>query len=373
MMIHPTRSSMLLIGSWCFLLSIVAASADDKTTAQPGASLLDSPVPTMVQILEMAAMTEANQGLVKLDDVVTKESVDLVLAYMTAHQEMFKRTFKAIQQYGMQEQRAARAAQAELQALLPKLEAEGKKLDEAQQQTAIAHLTAKKMNELGAPPEYEFPVGKVKLTMQDGDCGQPQYMLAPIMTLEIDSPGGSIQDGMRLINKMHDLQKQGVLIKTVCVGQCASMGAAILAAGSKGLREAKPLSRIMLHSAAYGLQGKTSDILGSISTLEDWLDEFYKLIASYTDLSAETLLEFFGEDDVWLEPKYAAAIGLIDIFDGSPADKEKLLAEIDSLPGNTPEAIKREIRELRKKAAALSEQLTVCRIKKARESAKSGS
>lgn len=73
----------------------------------------------------------------------------------------------------------------------------------------------------------------------------------------INSPGGSVTAGLAIYDTMQYVRPQ---ISTVCVGQAASMGAVLLAAGAKGKRYALPHSRIMIHQPLGGFQGQAADI-----------------------------------------------------------------------------------------------------------------
>jgi ATP-dependent Clp protease protease subunit len=73
----------------------------------------------------------------------------------------------------------------------------------------------------------------------------------------INSPGGSITAGMAIYDTMQFIRPD---VTTICVGQCASMGALLLAAGAKGKRFALPNSRILIHQPSGGSQGQATDI-----------------------------------------------------------------------------------------------------------------
>jgi ATP-dependent Clp protease, protease subunit len=77
------------------------------------------------------------------------------------------------------------------------------------------------------------------------------------ITLYINSPGGSITAGLAIYDTMQYVRAP---VATVCIGLAASMGAWILAAGTKGLRRALPNSRIMIHQPSSGVRGQVSDI-----------------------------------------------------------------------------------------------------------------
>ena len=73
----------------------------------------------------------------------------------------------------------------------------------------------------------------------------------------INSPGGSITDGLAIIDTMNFIKCD---VSTICIGQCASMGALLLASGTKGKRFALPNSRILIHQPLGGAEGQASDI-----------------------------------------------------------------------------------------------------------------
>jgi len=77
------------------------------------------------------------------------------------------------------------------------------------------------------------------------------------INIYINSPGGSITAGMAIYDTMQFIKND---VTTICVGQCASMGALLLAAGSKGKRFALPNSRILIHQPSGGVQGQATDV-----------------------------------------------------------------------------------------------------------------
>ncbi|MDQ4122432.1 MAG: ATP-dependent Clp endopeptidase proteolytic subunit ClpP [Acidobacteriota bacterium] len=77
------------------------------------------------------------------------------------------------------------------------------------------------------------------------------------INIYINSPGGSITAGMAIYDTMQFIKND---VTTICVGQCASMGALLLAAGTKGKRFALPNSRILIHQPSGGVQGQATDV-----------------------------------------------------------------------------------------------------------------
>ncbi len=130
------------------------------------------------------------------------------------------------------------------------------------------------------------------------------------ISLYINSPGGSVTAGMAIYDTMQFIKPD---VSTLCIGQAASMGALLLAAGEKGKRFCLPNSRLMIHQPLGGFQGQASDIeihAKEILFLKEKLNQILathtgqslKKIASDTDrdnfLSAEQSLEYGMVDQV---------------------------------------------------------------------------
>ncbi len=75
--------------------------------------------------------------------------------------------------------------------------------------------------------------------------------------LYINSPGGSVSDGLAIFDTMNYIKPD---VSTICIGQAASMGAVLLSAGAKGKRYAVPNARVMIHQVMGGAQGQATDI-----------------------------------------------------------------------------------------------------------------
>ena len=97
------------------------------------------------------------------------------------------------------------------------------------------------------------------------------------ISLYINSPGGSVTDGMAIYDTMNFLQCD---IVTYCVGQAASMATLLLAAGTKGKRYALPNSRVMMHQPTGGATGQTSDISIAAKEILRWRARMNELISS---------------------------------------------------------------------------------------------
>lgn len=128
------------------------------------------------------------------------------------------------------------------------------------------------------------------------------------ISLYINSPGGSVTDGMAIYDTMNFLQCDVV---TYCVGQAASMATLLLAAGTKGKRYALPNSRVMMHQPTGGATGQTSDISIAAKEILRWREQMNKLIASHTNKTAEEVA-IDSDRDFYLTAQDALEYGLVD-------------------------------------------------------------
>ena len=124
----------------------------------------------------------------------------------------------------------------------------------------------------------------------------------------INSPGGSVSAGLAIYDTMQFVKPD---VSTLCVGQAASMGALLLAAGAKGKRFALPNSRVMIHQPMGGFQGQASDIeihAKEILFLKARLNE---ILAKHTDQKIETI-EKDTDRDNFLSATQAVSYGIVD-------------------------------------------------------------
>jgi ATP-dependent Clp protease protease subunit len=135
------------------------------------------------------------------------------------------------------------------------------------------------------------------------------------ITLYINSPGGSVSAGFAIYDTMQYLTCD---VATVCVGQAASMGAFLLAAGTKGKRFALPHSRIMIHQPMGGTQGQASDIEIQAKELLRLKKELNRILALNSGQTPEKLSRD-SERDYYMSAEEAQAYGLIDRVVTKPA------------------------------------------------------
>ncbi len=128
------------------------------------------------------------------------------------------------------------------------------------------------------------------------------------ITLYINSPGGYVSSGLAIYDTMQYLNCD---VATVCIGQAASMGAFLLAAGAKGKRFALPHSRIMIHQPAGGAQGQASDIEIQAQEILKYKETLNQILADKTGQKADKVAKD-SERDYYMSPQEALDYGLID-------------------------------------------------------------
>ena len=129
--------------------------------------------------------------------------------------------------------------------------------------------------------------------------------------LYINSPGGSITDGMAIVDTINYIKCP---VSTICVGMAASMGAVLLASGAKGKRYATPNAEILIHQpliAGGGLSGQTTEIKIHADHMVRTREKLNKLLSERTGQSLETI-EKDTERDNYMTAEQALKYGLID-------------------------------------------------------------
>ena len=126
--------------------------------------------------------------------------------------------------------------------------------------------------------------------------------------LYINSPGGLVTAGLGIYDTMQYVKPD---ISTLCIGQAASMGSFLLAAGTKGKRFSLPNSRIMVHQPSAGFQGQATDIeihANEVLSLKKRLNEIY---SKHTDKSVDEIKSALERDN-FMTAETAKSFGLID-------------------------------------------------------------
>jgi ATP-dependent Clp protease protease subunit len=126
--------------------------------------------------------------------------------------------------------------------------------------------------------------------------------------LYINSPGGSVTDGLAIYDTMQYVKCP---IATICIGQAASMGAVLLAAGAAGKRKALPYSRVMIHQPSGGAQGQSTDIQIQAKETQRVRDVLNEILARHTGKSPEAINKD-TERDYFMSAEEAKNYGLVD-------------------------------------------------------------
>jgi ATP-dependent Clp protease, protease subunit len=136
----------------------------------------------------------------------------------------------------------------------------------------------------------------------------------------INSPGGSVIDGMGIYDTMQYVAPD---IATICTGLAASMGSVLLAAGHKGKRSCLKHSRVMVHQPSGGMQGQASDMEISYKLMKQLQKELYDILAEHTGQSYAKIEEDCDRD-TWMTSYEAKEYGLVDeVLDRTNPKKDK--------------------------------------------------
>ena len=126
------------------------------------------------------------------------------------------------------------------------------------------------------------------------------------ITLQINSPGGSVYDGLRLFNTMKSLESP---VNTVCDGMAASMAAVILISGVDRLAEQG--CRVMIHEVSAGTRGKTSDMQDQLRHVVSLQNQLYEIIAEHSGLSIEDVATIASRD-IFYNADESERLGFVD-------------------------------------------------------------
>jgi len=137
----------------------------------------------------------------------------------------------------------------------------------------------------------------------------------------LNSPGGSVTSGMAIYDTMQYIKPD---ITTVCIGQAASMGALLLAAGTRGKRYSLPNSRIMIHQPMGGAQGQASDIKIQAEEILRLRGKLNDILAFHTKQDIKKI-EFDTDRDFFMSGEEAQKYGLIDYVINNRDDLDKII------------------------------------------------
>ena len=168
-----------------------------------------------------------------------------------------------------------------------------------------------------------FLVGPVHDAVASTICAQLLYLESENpskdISFYINSPGGVVTSGLAIYDTMQYIKSE---VSTMCIGQAASMGSLLLAAGAKGKRYALPNSRVMMHQPSGGAQGQASDIeiqAREILKLRDRLNQIYVHHTGQKLADVEAAVD----RDRFMSAEESAEFGIVDhVVDKRPSDDD---------------------------------------------------
>jgi ATP-dependent Clp protease protease subunit len=128
------------------------------------------------------------------------------------------------------------------------------------------------------------------------------------IAMYINSPGGVVSSGLAIYDTMQYVRPK---ITTLCIGQAASMGSLLLAAGEKGKRAALPNARIMVHQPSGGVQGQAADIEIQAREILKLRERLNRIYVHHTGQELSRI-ESYVDRDTFMSPEEAQEFGLID-------------------------------------------------------------
>ena len=157
-----------------------------------------------------------------------------------------------------------------------------------------------------------FVTGPIETQMANLIVGQLLFLehKAPNKDIQlyINSPGGEVTAGLAIYDTMNYIKSD---VSTICVGMAASLGAVLLASGTKGKRFALPNADVMIHQPSGGAQGMASDIEITAKKIIETKKRLNKILADATGQSLK-VIERDTDRDRWLNAEEAMKYGLVD-------------------------------------------------------------
>ena len=154
----------------------------------------------------------------------------------------------------------------------------------------------------GAVEDYMASLVTAQLLFLEADNPKKE------ISMYINSPGGVVTSGMAIYDTMQYIRAP---VATLCIGQAASMGSLLLAAGEKGMRYALPNARIMVHQPSGGFQGQASDIERHAQEILDMRSRLNKIYVTHTGQSLRKIEDAL-ERDTFMTAEQAKDFGLVD-------------------------------------------------------------
>lgn len=145
----------------------------------------------------------------------------------------------------------------------------------------------------------------------------------------INSPGGSVIAGLGIYDTMKYVSPD---VGTICTGLAASMGAVLLAAGTKGKRSLLPHARVMIHQPAGGMQGQVTDMEINYNLIKSLQRNLYNILSHHTGQDYETI-EKDSDRDNWMTADEAKEYGMVDEVLHTPVTLEHSKEDDESKKG----------------------------------------
>ena len=139
------------------------------------------------------------------------------------------------------------------------------------------------------------------------------------INLYINSPGGSVTAGLAIYDTIQYIRSD---VSTICIGQCASMAAVLLAAGTEGKRFALPNSRILIHQPWGGVQGQVTDVEIQANELLRMRRTLNEILAKHTGKTVEQIHDDTDRDNI-MTAEEAKAYGLVDLVMARRGEADK--------------------------------------------------
>jgi len=139
------------------------------------------------------------------------------------------------------------------------------------------------------------------------------------IAMYINSPGGVVTSGLGIYDTMQFIRPA---VSTLCIGQAASMGSLLLAAGEKGLRGALPNARVMVHQPSGGYQGQVTDIMIHAKEVESLKRRLNEIYVKHTGQDFESVEAALDRDN-FLTSEMAKEFGLIDTIHEKRAEPDE--------------------------------------------------
>lgn len=136
-----------------------------------------------------------------------------------------------------------------------------------------------------------------------------KYNKGDIITIYINSPGGSVYDGLGLYDIIQIIKSKGIIVRTINIGKAASMASILLMCGTKGYRESTENSSVMIHEISTWEYGKTPEIRDATEELNRLQKTIDEIISKHSD---PKLIDLCSRKDLWLSAKDAIEYNIID-------------------------------------------------------------